>query len=921
MRKSTRILFIVGVIFFWASTLGAQMNIDSAEVETKIRAAGTLRFTSIDSSLHLGKQALLAARELGDERVLAKAEYQLAVIFIDGGQLDSALQHGVDALRQMRSVEWDFGEILTLNLLGTVHRSKNDFQPALDYLQQSLNKAVEIEDSISIAYALSNIGNVYFDGGENDKAKEYYEDGLAVARLLRDDDPYILNNLLTNLSNVVAAERRYELLLESENLSREIADSSNLVFVWNNLAGYHRTLAEGSDSVRHYYLKSFTAAEQLGDWPSGIAAANGLTQWFLHHQEYDRAKVWLDWALRNGQVYGSNISRIESYKNAALYWGALGQFARTIPYKDSVIQLQEEVYKAEKAEALAIAYQRYELAKKDLAISRKDLALTREKQRRTRLWGGVIGLLLLSTLLLLWLRSRTIAARQKVALRTQEMQYWQGLHNFKAQTFADISHDLRHPLSLIIGPVQQLKQQLLDSPSQRLIQLIANNANSLLVRTNNLLDLARLEAGQLPVRSRPVALLPFLRRTILAYQSLAETKQVQIEFTCQVAEDEVLQIDADKVEKILQNLMSNAIKYSPADSAIQFSVGQQAGRLRLKVSDQGPGVTTDHGELIFQRFGATDETQKHSVGIGLALSRQLARQMDGELELLNTSPAGASFLLTLPWTPGELVVGNLSTQPEKKEPVIIPEPLPEGKILLVEDQKDMREYLEQLLQEHYKVITASNGAEALKLLQKQQVELILSDISMPGMDGLTLREKVKNDDRWSKIPFVFLTARALDEQQLQGLVLGVDDYLVKPFLPEELLVRLGNLYRNTLARRSIAPEFQQQESASEMQFRKAHKIASEQIHEFGFNVQQWASSTGLSTRQLRRIIQEQSHLNAVQYLLELRLQKAYRLISQRSHFTVAEIAYECGIESLSYFSRKFQERFGVKASVLLRTDT
>ena len=921
MRKSTRVLFIVGMISFWASALIAQMNADSTQVEAQIRAAGVLRFTSIDSSLQLGKQALIAARALGDERVLAKAEYQLAVIFIDGGQLDSALQHGVDALQQMRVVEWDFGEILTLNLLGTVHRSKNDFQPALDYLQQSLNKAVEIDDSISIAYALSNIGNVYFDGGENDKAKEYYEDGLTVARLLRDDDPYILNNLLTNLSNVVDAERRYSLLLESESLSREIADSSNLVFVWNNLAGYHRTLAEGSDSVQYYYLRSFTAAEQLGDWPSGIAAANGLTQWFLHHQELDNAKVWLDWALQNGQVYGSKISRIESYKNAAIYWSELGQSTRAIPFKDSVIQLQEEVYEAEKAEALAVAYQRYELAKKDLALSRKDLALTREKQRRTRLWGGVIGLLLSSTLLLLWLRSRTIAARQKAALRTQEMQYWQGLHNFKTQTFADISHDLRHPLSLIIGPVQQLKQQLVDSPSQRLIQLIADNANSLLARTNNLLDLARLEAGQLPVRFRSVALLPFLRRTILAYQSLAETKQVQIEFTCQFTEEVVLNIDADKVEKILQNLMSNAIKYSPSGSVIQFSVGQQAGRLHLKVSDQGPGITTDQGELIFQRFGTTDETQMHSVGIGLALSLQLARQMDGELELLNTSPEGASFLLTLPWTPGEIVAENFSPQPGNKEPAIFPEPLPKGKLLLVEDQSDMREYLEQLLQEHYKVITASNGAEALKLLQKQQVELILSDISMPGLDGLTLREKVKNDDRWSKIPFVFLTARALDEQQLEGLVLGVDDYLVKPFLPEELLVRIGNLYRNTLARRSIAPEFQQQESASEMQFRMVHKIATEQIHEFGFNVQQWASNAGLSARQLRRIIQEHSHLNAVQYLLELRLQKAYRLISQRSHFTVAEIAYECGIESLSYFSRKFQERFGVKASMLLRTDT
>ncbi|MEL7248208.1 MAG: response regulator [Bacteroidota bacterium] len=907
---------------FFTVLLGVSLRLlsqdDSTFVESQIRAAGELRFTAIDSALLVARKAKAGAEQLGNGRVLAKAAYQLSVVFTDLGEADSALVYGQEALQHMRAIDWAFGEILSLNTIGAIYRTQGNYRQALDYLQESYFKAEEIDDSVSMAYALNNLGNVYFDAKEDEEAEEYYGRGLKIARLVWEEDPYILSNLLTNMSNVAREEDRYNLLLEGEAVARKIGDSSTLVFVWNNLAGYHETVHAKSDSVQYYYSKSFQAAQAVGDLPSTVAAANGLAEWHLDLGQTGAAKSWIDWALAYGPDFGSLTAQVETRYNAARWFRIRGRPQLALLQQDTLTALLEEAYEAEKTEALANAYQRYEVAEKDLELAQKDLDISKERARRTRLTGGILGLLAITATLLLWFRAR---ARYQSELQSRETRYWQELHNFKTRLFADVSHDLRHPLSLIVAPVRQLQEQILDQPTQAQLELISNSADSLLARVNSLLDLARLEAGQLPLRVRPVELLPFLQRTILTYESMAEGLAITIKFQYELADDLLVEIDADKVEKVLQNLMSNALKYSAPGSSVQFTARQEGDDLHLAVSDNGPGIPPEQKEQVFERFGARDEYRAQSIGIGLALSRQLAQRMDGDLSLLTTSPQGATFQLSLPYIKAEAEKLLTTSPSEVSEIVVLPHDLPQGHVLLVEDQEDMRRYLEQLLQTDYKVLSATNGVEALQLLQTRSVDLILSDIGMPGMDGINFREKVKENEKWAQLPFVFLTARALEEQQLAGLTLGVDDYLLKPFIPSELLVRLQNLYRNTLKRQQNQEALPTEESANEAQFRALHRIALSSIHNSNFNVRAWSEMAGLSARQLRRTIQQHSNLNAVQYLLELRLQQAYKLIIRRTHFTVAEVAYECGIDSLSYFSRKFQERFGIKASELLRVRT
>jgi CheY-like chemotaxis protein len=439
----------------------------------------------------------------------------------------------------------------------------------------------------------------------------------------------------------------------------------------------------------------------------------------------------------------------------------------------------------------------------------------------------------------------------------------------------------------------------------------------LLHRVNDLLDLARLEAGQLPLRPRPVAAEPFLRRIFLAYDSQAVAQDLTLALDAGALRDRTLVLDADKVEKIMQNLLTNALKFTPTGGQIQCHAGWQDGRLWITLEDDGPGVPPEWSERIFDRYFRAPGQAVAGAGIGLALSRELAERMGGQLELVDGQLPGACFRLLLPAEEAAAAAPARASVEEGSLPAAPKLGSSRSEqVLVVEDQIDMADYLEHLLRDRYQVLRAANGQEALRQLQTQAVDLILSDVMMPGMDGLAFREKIRDHERWRDLPFIFLTARSLEDHRLEGLRLGVDDYLLKPFRPAELLTRIDNLLARRQRRRSAADP-NEGLSAGAAWWQSAHQLAVARLSDPAFNVKAWAEALGCSTRHLARQADRQAGVTPVVYLLELRLQRAYHYLSKRQFFTVAEAGYAVGIESASYLSRKFKERFGVNPRDLL----
>jgi DNA-binding response OmpR family regulator len=302
-------------------------------------------------------------------------------------------------------------------------------------------------------------------------------------------------------------------------------------------------------------------------------------------------------------------------------------------------------------------------------------------------------------------------------------------------------------------------------------------------------------------------------------------------------------------------------------------------------------------------------------GIGLALSRRLARLLDGDLTATSELEKGSRFELTIPVTTGMATI-----VPE--EEVLAVEATPatpaatlslsgdRPRLLIVEDHPEMSLYLRQSLVQDYDSVLAENGAKALELMARQTFDLILSDVMMPVMDGFALRKKINEVPEWAGTPFIFLTARTLEADKLHGFQLGVDDYVTKPFQLAELKARMQSLLRNKTRREEHALSEETVVDNEQQLLDRAEQLVRERLDDLTFTVEELAKELGYSQRQLSRVFGRLAGLTPVQFVLEVRLQHARHLLETGQHVTVAEVRYAIGIESASYFTRKFKERFG-----------
>jgi len=397
-----------------------------------------------------------------------------------------------------------------------------------------------------------------------------------------------------------------------------------------------------------------------------------------------------------------------------------------------------------------------------------------------------------------------------------------------------------------------------------------------------------------------------------------------------VTEDYKTSIDLEKLEKIINNLMSNAIKFSPSNSEISVIASVNDSLLDFIVKDQGEGIHFDEKEKIFERFyQAKNNTTIGGIGIGLSLSREFAELLNGSLNVESELGKGSAFALKLPVPKYE---GEIERIPKKEK---VSKPVDESeneatktttqkqkpKILITEDNPQMARFLEDILAPNYDCHLAFDGVEALEQLKKSRFDLITSDIMMPRMDGFAFREAVNNLPNYKHTPFILISAKTLEEDKIRGFTLGIDDYIIKPFNKEELLARVKNLITNYQSREQWKVEnknlLSDTTSADEKLLQQIENTVFENLNNEDFTVQQLAESANYSQRQLTRIMKQYTGMTPIQFILEIRLQKAYQLLQHKTHFTLSEVRYDVGISSSPYFNKKFKERFGVSPSALL----
>ena len=519
--------------------------------------------------------------------------------------------------------------------------------------------------------------------------------------------------------------------------------------------------------------------------------------------------------------------------------------------------------------------------------------------------------------------------------------------------FTNISHEFRTPLILILGPSKQILEQTKNDKIKEEINLIYRNANKLNMLANQLLDISKIESGRMKLKTIEQNVVPIIKRIIYAFQSFAERKRISLNFHSELEEIK-LYIDEDKIDKILSNILSNALKFTQPGGCINVKVFINGSYVEISVLDNGIGIPNKQLNKIFDRFYQVDNKlskEYEGTGIGLSLTKELVELHKGKIFVESEEGKGSTFKIMLPMgkehlLPNEIVTKILyeedKTVEEYKFKPLIPGLIDENilnednslnqksnidliektdrpLLLIIEDNPDVRKYIIDILERYYRTAEASNGEEGLYKSFEEIPDLIISDIMMPRMDGIKLCQSLKTDTRTSHIPIILLTAKATLNDKLEGLQTGADEYIMKPFEAEELKTRIKNLLAQ---RKRIHEHFQKFEiiidekkmtSLDQKFLHQTFALINHHLSDSDFTVEELATNLAVSRSLLHKKLVVLLGEPPREIIKRIRLNKAARLIEKKSG-NIAEIAFEVGFSNPSYFAECFQKQFGFSPS-------
>jgi signal transduction histidine kinase/DNA-binding NarL/FixJ family response regulator len=529
--------------------------------------------------------------------------------------------------------------------------------------------------------------------------------------------------------------------------------------------------------------------------------------------------------------------------------------------------------------------------------------------------------------------------------------------HLKSKFLANISHEFRTPLTLILGPVEKWLKNIKNGDLKNDLKMIYKNSLRISKLITQLLDLSRIDSGEMILKIRPENIVELLRGLVLSFSTLAKEKNINLSF---ISSNEIIIVymDKDKIEDIVSNLIINAFKYTPTNGKISVSImisrtdetnKESQKYVKINVRDSGTGIAEEQINNIFKRFYQTEGTigiTDKGVGIGLSVAKELTELHHGKISVRSKVNHGTNFTVLLPLGknhfPAETIEKQYSREKliiQSRKNIFVSDYIEDveskknvnrlvekvelkdaSHILIVEDNEETRSFLRKSLTAHYRISEASNGAEGLSAARDFDPNLILCDVMMPEMDGYELCRIVKTDQMISHIPVILLTAKATMEDKLEGLDTGADDYIFKPFNMAELFVRIKNLINQ---RKNLQKRFREEivvqpgeitvTSVDKLFLQRAISAVEEFIGDPDFETQTLANEMGMCRMNMHRKIKALTGQTPSQFICTIRLKRAVQLIKKQSG-NVTEIAYNVGFSSSSYFAKCFKIEFGIAPS-------
>lgn len=519
--------------------------------------------------------------------------------------------------------------------------------------------------------------------------------------------------------------------------------------------------------------------------------------------------------------------------------------------------------------------------------------------------------LMVILLFLLILRNTQRKHKRLMEQQKYEMEITQQheMDEAKMRFFTNVSHDLRTPLALIITPLEKLLALESARNLKTDLELIYRNAVALLNEVNQLLDFRKLDRQKTQLSPSYGNLSDFVKETCDSFKELSLKNGIRLELNL-MDTDISMSFDRNKMQRILLNLLSNAVKYNRKDGIVVVTVNKilvsEKEHVRIQVADTGIGIKDENKEKVFDRFFQEQHTATTYVGsgIGLHIVKEYVTLHQGTIRITDNQPQGSIFTITLP------VVDRTN-----EERQLCHDSKEEGvSVLVVEDNDDFRHFLIGCLKEHYQIFEASDGKEALEILSQQSVQMVISDVMMPVMDGLELCHAVKTDIRFSHIPVILLTARTAEKHVLGGLREGADDYITKPFNLDILLLRIQKLLKWTrsnhekFGKMEVSPSEITISSLDEQLIEKAIRIVEDNMDNSEFSVEELSTQIGISRSGLYKKLMSITGKSPLEFIRILRLKRGKQLL-EKSQLNISQIAYQVGL-SPKQFAKYFKEEYG-----------
>ena len=499
----------------------------------------------------------------------------------------------------------------------------------------------------------------------------------------------------------------------------------------------------------------------------------------------------------------------------------------------------------------------------------------------------------------------------------------------KLQFFTNVSHEVRTPLTLILAPLDRLIISLRESPYASDLGLIQKNANRLLRVINQILDFRKVEGKQEKLAVREIDLVPFVGEIKSYFDSMASVRAIAYTFTSSIKQC-TLWIDPDLLEKVFVNLLSNAFKFTPEGGSVRIELTEEEDRVFIQVIDTGSGIQPGNLPHLFDRFYTEDRSM--GTGIGLHLVKEYIHMHGGEIRVESEPGQRTTFTVCLRkgkahFEDSDLMETSVSHQAyeasrldDSETHKMLSKTYPYT-ILITEDDDEVRCFLERELSPHFKTRTAANGKDALRVLEEEEISLVVSDVMMPEMNGFELCRMIKSQLPFSHIPVILLTALTDERQRIFGITGGADDYIQKPFHTDYVKIKIIHLLQERQKLRErlleklrdnklLLSEPEKVESIDDAFLRKFAEQIEAVYADPEYNVEKLSETLGLSRGHLHRKIKELTGTAPVEFLRTYRLNKATQLLRQNA-YTVSEVAYRTGFSSPAYFSKCFKAVYGV----------